>query len=56
MPGTRFAIRRSDASYPPYGVTVNVALTWAVPVYPEYVTTIEYVCEVCIVPSPAVQL
>ena len=54
--GPGLVFRRSDASHEPYKLTVNVALTWAVPVYPEYVTTMEYVSCMVIVPELAVQL
>ena len=48
-PASLFAIRRELPALWGHG---QRGTTWAVPVYPEYVTTMQYVCEVCIVPSP----
>jgi hypothetical protein len=55
--GPGLVFRRSDAKLRAlYRLTVNVALTWTVPVYPEYVTTMVYVCWLVIAPESTVQL
>ena len=41
---------------PQFGVTVSVALTWDVPVYPPYVTTMVYAVEVVTDPVAAMQV